>query len=105
MACLRERGARPSGCSANAIARQRPSRRTFGKTPPRRRPGAPGRVLLLGKGAVLAHRVARPLAAESDEYEQRPARDGGEIPAAPLISGVSTGRELPPTWATDRRLR
>src|SRR5215204_5286595 len=29
-----------------------------------RRPGAPGGVLLLGKGAVLAHRLARPLAAE-----------------------------------------
>ena len=29
-----------------------------------------GRVLLLGKGAVLAHRLARPLAAESDETEQ-----------------------------------
>ena len=29
-----------------------------------------GRLLLLGKGAVLAHRLARPLAAESDESEQ-----------------------------------
>jgi hypothetical protein len=26
-----------------------------------------GRLLLLGKGAVLAHRLARPLAAESDD--------------------------------------
>jgi hypothetical protein len=30
-----------------------------------------GRLLLLGKGAVLAHRLARPLAAESDETQQR----------------------------------
>ena len=35
-----------------------------------------GRLLLIGKGAVLAHRLARPLAAESDETEQRPARRG-----------------------------
>ena len=33
-----------------------------------------GRLLLLGEGAVLAHRLARPLAAESDESEQRPTR-------------------------------
>jgi hypothetical protein len=31
-----------------------------------------GRLLLLGKAALLAHRLARPLAAESDEMEQRP---------------------------------
>jgi hypothetical protein len=36
-----------------------------------------GRRLLLGKGAVLGHRLAHPLAAESDEYEQQPARDAG----------------------------
>jgi hypothetical protein len=30
-----------------------------------------GRLPLLGKAAVLAHRFARPLAAELDEYEQR----------------------------------
>jgi hypothetical protein len=36
-----------------------------------------GRLLLLGKGAVLAHGLARALAAESDEYEQRPPRDAG----------------------------
>ena len=35
-----------------------------------------GRVLLLGKGAVLTQRVAGPLAAELDEYEQ-PARAAG----------------------------
>ena len=29
-----------------------------------------GRLLLLGKGAVPAHRLARPLAAESDDDEQ-----------------------------------
>jgi hypothetical protein len=43
------------------------------------KPGAPalndererrGRLLLLGKGAVLAHHVARALAAESDDQEQ-----------------------------------
>ena len=32
-----------------------------------------GRRLLLGKGAVLAHRLAHPLAARSDEAEQRGA--------------------------------
>ena len=31
-----------------------------------------GRVLLLGKGAVLTQRVAGPLAAELDESERRP---------------------------------
>jgi hypothetical protein len=31
-----------------------------------------GRLLLLGKGAVLAHRLARPLAGESDDTEQPP---------------------------------
>jgi hypothetical protein len=30
-----------------------------------------GRLLLLGKGAVLAHRSAYPLAAESDDTEPR----------------------------------
>jgi hypothetical protein len=34
-----------------------------------------GRLLLLGKGAVLADRLARPLAAESDD-EEEPARHG-----------------------------
>ena len=36
-----------------------------------------GRLLLLGEGAVLAHRFARPLAAELDEYEQRRATRRG----------------------------
>jgi hypothetical protein len=36
-----------------------------------RRPGARGRRPLLGKGEVLAHGLARPLAAESDDEEQR----------------------------------
>jgi hypothetical protein len=35
-----------------------------------RRPGTHGRLLLLGKGAVLAHRLDRPLAAESDDDQQ-----------------------------------
>jgi hypothetical protein len=39
-----------------------------------------GRLLLLGKGAVLAHRLARPLAAESDDEEQ-PARHGSALAA------------------------
>jgi hypothetical protein len=30
-----------------------------------------GRLLLLGKGAVLAHRFDHPLAAESDDQQQR----------------------------------
>jgi hypothetical protein len=33
------------------------------------------RLLLLDKGAVLAHRFDRPRAAEMDETEQRPTRD------------------------------
>jgi hypothetical protein len=37
-----------------------------------------GRLLLLGKGAVLAHRLARALAAESDESEQSPRREAGD---------------------------
>jgi hypothetical protein len=55
-----------------------------------------GRLLLVGKGALLAHRLARPLAAESDEYEQRPVRDVGETPAAPLITGRPHRPELSP---------
>jgi hypothetical protein len=38
------------------------------------------RLLLLGKGAVLAHGVDRPLAAESDDEEQ-PARQGSALAA------------------------
>ncbi len=55
-----------------------------------------GRVLLLGKGAVLTQRVAGPLAAELDEYGQRPAKTRSETPAAPLIAGVFTGGALTP---------
>ena len=40
-----------------------------------------GRRLLLGKGAVLGHRLAHPLAAESDDEEQ-PARHGSALAAA-----------------------
>jgi hypothetical protein len=47
---------------ASEITARRPLRTT---TRERR-----GRLLLLGKGAVLTHRLARPLAAESDETEQ-----------------------------------
>jgi hypothetical protein len=39
-----------------------------------------GRVLLLGKGAVLTQRVAGPLAAELDDEEQ-PARHGSALAA------------------------
>ena len=35
------------------------------------------RHLLLGKGAVSAHRIERPFAARLDESEQRPTRDPG----------------------------
>jgi hypothetical protein len=35
-----------------------------------------GGVLLLGKGAVLAHRLARPLAAELDDDQQSDAGPG-----------------------------
>jgi len=44
-----------------------------------------GRLVLLGKGALLAHRLARPLAAESDEYQK--CRDAscvhGSVTSAP----------------------
>jgi hypothetical protein len=39
-----------------------------------------GRRLLLGKGAVLGHRLAHPLAAESDDEEQ-PARHESALAA------------------------
>jgi hypothetical protein len=42
-----------------------------------------GRRLLLGKGAVLAHRLARPLAAELDESEQWPRSSDATRSAAP----------------------
>ena len=45
------------------------------------------RLLLLGKGAVLAHRFERPLAAELDEYEQRPIGDADDCSAwIPAVS-------------------
>ena len=50
------------GCARLQIERQ-----TTGMNDDRERRG---RVLLLGKGAVLAHRLARPLAAESDDKQQ-----------------------------------
>src|SRR4051794_38531897 len=43
-----------------------------------------GRVLLLGKGAVLTQRVAGPLAAELDESEQWPTRRARTLLAAPF---------------------
>jgi hypothetical protein len=45
------------------------------------------RRLLLGKGAVFAHRFERSLTAEMDESEQRPTPDAGRRAAAPSISG------------------
>ena len=54
---------------------ERPPPRSGGDDRSGRRPGAQGRLLLLGKGAVLAHRLARPRAADEDESQQRaPAR-------------------------------
>ena len=56
-----------------------------------------GRVLLLGKGAVLTQRVAGPLAAELDESEQRPTR--GARTCWLLLStdaGVSARTQLTP---------
>jgi hypothetical protein len=47
-----------------------------------------GRLLLLGKGAVLAHRLARPLAAESDEHQQSrtPGGLGCELAISRVVS-------------------
>jgi hypothetical protein len=49
-----------------------------------------GRVLLLGKGAVLTQRVAGPLAAELDDEEQ-PARHGSAL----ATSGDCSSRPIP----------
>ena len=60
------------------------------------------RLLLLGKGAVLAHRFERPLAAEMDESEQRPTQ--GARTCWLLLStdaGVSARTQLTP--ARDER--
>jgi hypothetical protein len=46
-------------------------------------------LLLLGKGSVLAHGSLVPLAAEMDEYEQRPTRDGVGGTATPLTASAS----------------
>ena len=61
------------------------------------------RLLLLGKGAVLAHRFERPLAAELDESEQRQARGAGtcwlflsRMRASPPLG---TRTRCPPAWA------
>jgi hypothetical protein len=45
---------------------------------------------------VSAPRSDPPLTAELDEYEQRPVRDVGETPAAPLITGRPHRPELSP---------
>jgi hypothetical protein len=63
-----------------------------------------GRLLLLGKGAVLAHLLARPFAAESDESEQRPTR-GARI-CWLLVStdaGVSARKQLTPARDDPRK--
>jgi hypothetical protein len=58
-----------------------------------------GRRLLLGRGAVLAHRLANRPAAGSDESEQRPACDADRSAAAPLNKrGVSADLDLTPAW-------
>jgi hypothetical protein len=58
-----------------------------------------GRLLLLGKGAVLAHRLARPLAAETDELEQSPAREERERAAAPFMdAGVRPPTQPALAW-------
>src|SRR5215218_5575246 len=44
------------------------------------------RRLLSMKAALSSDRLEIELTAPLDEYEQRQARDGGEMPAAPLIS-------------------
>jgi hypothetical protein len=49
-------------------------------------------LLLLGKGAVLAHGFDRPLAAGMDEYEQRPARDTGRDARCSFDKRVSSPR-------------
>jgi hypothetical protein len=54
-----------------------------------RRPGAQRKLLLLGKGAVLAHRLARALAAKSDD--KRLSRS--TVPASADMA--STSRVLP----------
>ena len=58
-----------------------------------------GRVLLLGKGAVLTQRVAGPLAAELDDEEQ-PARHGSALRRTVAARGTryhrpAAGRHLP----------
>ena len=50
-----------------------------------------GRLLLLGKGAVLAHRFDRPLAAESDEQEQR-AGPPADVPSFDELETSATTR-------------
>jgi len=53
-------------------------------------------LLPFAKGAVLAHRLVHPLAAELDEYEQRRHAARSVTPAAPLIAGVFTRQGLTP---------
>ena len=104
--CAERRATRPlvvvqhgARASAPALApvRERALQTTFGGSDDdreRRR-----RVLLLGEGAVLVHRLARPLAAELDEDEQQPMHDTGRDARcsfdrrASSRSGVTSARE------------
>ena len=61
-----------------------------------------GRVLLLGKGAVLTQRVAGPLAAELDESEQRP--DTPTRATAPLLLRQGGRLRQPGTYAGSGRV-
>ena len=62
-----------------------------------------GRVLLLGKGAVLTQRVAGPLAAELDESEQRQTRGAGTCWLfLSTDAGVSARTQLTPARDEDQ---
>src|SRR3712207_2918250 len=50
------------------------------------------RRLLLGKGAVLAHRLAHALAAESDDDEQSGRRDPARSPSVIAVAPRDCGR-------------
>jgi hypothetical protein len=60
---------------------------------------AGGRLLLLGKGAVLAHRLAHPLAAESDEKQQpAPSRIAGRGIAVLIPPDATSRKGTRPGW-------
>jgi len=63
---------------------------------------AHARLVLLGKGAILAPRLARPLAAESDEMQQSELAAAGHQPWLHADASVTDSSPVSPTSGKPR---